>query len=126
MIIQWILVLGLSLCFFYAYLQRKKSRLISLAIAATSIAGVCFVLLPEFTTVLAKWLGVGRGADLILYCWIVISLIVSVSLQFKILDLQAIVTELTREMALRSPRGQASAPPDRASGTESADPGNYL
>ena len=33
MIIQWILILGLLLCLFYAYLQRGKSRLVSFAIA---------------------------------------------------------------------------------------------
>jgi hypothetical protein len=49
-------------------------------------------------------MGVGRGADLVFYCWIVISLIVSVNLQFKILNLQEMTTELTRELALRAPR----------------------
>ena len=104
MIIQWILVLGLVLSLFYAVLQRGKSRLISNAIAATSIAGIYFVLFPAQTSELARWMGVGRGADLVFYCWIVISLVVSVNLQFKILGLQEMVTVLTRELALRAPR----------------------
>ena len=104
MIVQWILVLGLLLCLFYAFLQRGKARLVSLGISATSLAGIYFVLFPASTTALAHMLGVGRGADLVLYCWIIISLAVSVNLQFKILSLQHMVTELTRELALRSPR----------------------
>jgi hypothetical protein len=108
MIIQGILICGLFLCLVYAYLQRRNSRWISIAISATSIAGVYFVLVPERTTEIARLLGVGRGADLILYCWIVISLIVSVSLQFKILNLQEAITELTRELALRAPLGAGS------------------
>ena len=104
MIIQWVLVLGLMLCLFYAFLQRGKSRLVSFAITATSIAGIYFVLFPAQTSELAKWMGVGRGADLVFYCWIVISLVVSVNLQFKILSLQEMATELTRELALRAPR----------------------
>ncbi len=104
MIIQWVLSLGLVLCLFYAFMQRGKSKLVSFAIAATSIAGIYFVLFPEETNELAKWMGVGRGADLVFYCWIVISLIVSVNLQFKILNLQEMTTELTRELALRAPR----------------------
>ena len=108
MIIQWILVVWLLLCLFYAFLQRGKSKFVSYAIAGTSIVGIYFVLLPTHANELAQWMGVGRGADLVFYCWIVISLIVSMNLHFKILNLQEMVTELTRELALRAPR----APPD--------------
>jgi hypothetical protein len=108
MIIQWILVVSLLLCLFYAFLQRGRSKLVSYAIAGTSIAGIYFVLLPAHTSDLARWMGVGRGADLVFYCWIVISLIVSMNLQFRILNLKEMVTELTRELALRAPR----VPPD--------------
>jgi hypothetical protein len=104
MIIQVVLVLGLLSCLFYAFLQRGKSKLVSLAIAVTGMAGIYFVLFPSHTTQLAHLLGVGRGADLVLYCWIVITLVVSVNLQFKILGLQGMITELTRELALRAPR----------------------
>ena len=47
MIIQVVLVLGLLSCLFYAFLQRGKSKLVSLAIAATGIAGIYFVLFPH-------------------------------------------------------------------------------
>jgi hypothetical protein len=104
MIIQWILVIGLLLFLFYALLQRAKSRWVNMAIALTSVTGIYFVMFPEQTNEIAKWMGVGRGADLILYCWLVISLIVSVNLQFKIMGLQEMMTELTRELALRAPR----------------------
>jgi hypothetical protein len=41
-----------------------------------------------------------------LYCWLVISLIVSLNLQLKILRLQGLLTELAREVALQAPRGE--------------------
>jgi len=103
-IIQIALIGGLSLSLLYALMQRRKSRMVALSIAATSIAGIYFVLFPEYSSTLANFLGVGRGADLILYCWIVITLFVSINLQFKILSLQGAVTELTRELALRAPQ----------------------
>ncbi len=103
MIIQWVLVLGLLLCLLYAFVRRAQSRVISLATTATSLAGIYFVLSPDQANVLAARVGVGRGADLIIYCWIVISLVVSMSLQYRILALQAITTELARELALRTP-----------------------
>ena len=117
MIIQWILVLGLGLCLFYAVLQHGKSRLVRYAIAATSIAGIYFVLFPAQTNELAAWMGVGRGADLVFYCWIVISLVVSVNLYFKIQSLQEVATELARELALRAPREQQAI--QKAHGSES-------
>src|ERR1044071_7693351 len=101
MIIQIILVLGLLLCVGYAVLQRQKSRLVSASIALVAVAGIYFVLLPEHTSKLAHLVGVGRGADLVLYCWLVISLIVSVNLQFRILWLHGLITDLAREMALQ-------------------------
>lgn len=104
MIIQWILITGLVLALAYAFLQRKKSRLVSCLITAISVAGIYFVLYPEQTTKLAHILGVGRGADLVTYCWILISLVISLNLQFKILQLHGVVTEITRELALRSPQ----------------------
>lgn len=108
MIIQIILLFGLLLCLIYAFLQRNRSRYISLAMSGVAIGGICFVLAPELTTRIAHLVGVGRGADLILYCWLVISLIVSVSLQFKILGLQRLITELAREMTLRAPRASTT------------------
>ncbi len=104
MIIQWILIAGLVLALIYAFLQRKKSRLVSGMIAVISITGVYLVLYPDRTTELAHFLGVGRGADLVTYCWIMISLVISLNLQFKILHLHGVVTELTRELALRNPK----------------------
>lgn len=103
MIIQAILTFGLSICLIYAFLQRNKSRNISLAIAGVAIAGIFFVLTPGLTDRIAQIVGVGRGADLVLYCWLVISLIISINLQFKILGLQSHITVLAREITLRSP-----------------------
>jgi len=76
------------------------------------------------TNELAGWMGVGRGADLVFYCWIVISLIVSVNLYFKIQSLQEVATELTRELALRAPhepRGIQVAHGSKAEQTSMSD-----
>ena len=117
MIIQFLLIAGLLACAAYAFLQRARSRLVSVVIGAASLAGIYFVLFPQATSQLAHLVGVGRGADLVLYCWILISLAVSMNLQFRILSLEETITTLTREIALqRAPRGGVRpAPDDRAS-----------
>lgn len=104
MIIQVLLTLGLLLCLLYAFVQRHKSRLVSFLISIVAVAGIYFVLFPDKTSELAHLVGVGRGADLVMYCWLVISLIISLNLQFKIFALQGLITELAREIALLTPR----------------------
>jgi len=102
-IIQAFLIGGLLLCLLYAIMQRQKSRLLSKAISIVTLTGIYLVLFPEHTNDLAHFMGVGRGADLILYCWLVISIIVSMNLQLQILQLQRLITELAREIALQEP-----------------------
>lgn len=104
MIIQVILIGGLLLSLLYGIIQRQKSRLLSNAISLVSVLGMFFVAFPERTTELAHFVGVGRGADLILYCWLVISIIVSMHLHLQILQLHEFITELARELALLAPR----------------------
>jgi hypothetical protein len=100
MIIKIVLIFGLLIALSYALVQRHKSRLVSISIFFVSVAGICFVAFPEVTITVANLLGVGRGADLVLYCWIVITLFVAMNLQFKIFQLQETVTVLIREQAL--------------------------
>lgn len=109
MIFQAILIVGLVFCMAYAFLQRPKSQLVRLGMSALVIPGIYFVLFPEHANELAHFVGIGRGADLLLYCWLLISLVVSINLQFKLLRLQGVVTDLAREIALLA----VKKPPDR-------------
>lgn len=45
-------------------------------------------------------LGVGRGADLVLYIWTAASILVLANVHFRLRTLQAKVTILTRELAI--------------------------
>lgn len=114
MIIQVVLIGGLLVVLVYALLARRASRFISFSISCASLIGMYFVLFPEHANVVAHFVGVGRGADLILYCWLVISLVFSVSLQFKLVRQHEAITELARELALRSMQGPATKPDAQA------------
>lgn len=107
MIIQVLLICGLLLCLLYAFMQRQISRFVSEAISIVVLIGIYFVLFPKHTTEVAHFVGVGRGTDLLLYCWLVISIIVSMNLQLQILQLQGLITELAREIALQGARRSA-------------------
>lgn len=118
MIIQAILIAGLSACLFYAFVQRRRSPQIGLALALVAAAGVYFVLFPQQTSRIANFMGVGRGADLLLYCWLVISLMLLISLQFKIANLQRMITALAREITLQAALGGAPTDDQRAASGE--------
>jgi len=100
-IIQALLIAGLLLCLSYGVIQRQRSRRLSNAISVVALTGIYFVVFPEQTNQLAHFVGVGRGADLVLYCWLVISIIFSMHLQLQVLHLHELITELTRELAIQ-------------------------
>ena len=127
MIIQVVLIAGLVVCLLYAFSQRHRSRFVSVSVSLVAIVGIYVVLNPESSNRLAHFVGLSRGADLILYCWLVISLAVSFSLQLKILGLQQLLTELAQEMTLQAARGHSgdrvNLPPHivEASGKEASE-----
>ena len=104
MIIQILLTLGLVVLIPYAYAQRSTSRLIPVAMTTIGVVGLYFVWLPDHANDLAHLVGVGRGADLVLYCWVVISLIVALNLHIVARSNLRLITELARHIALSEPK----------------------
>ena len=100
MAIKIILSAGLLFVLLYAVAQRVTSRLLTFVLVIVGCLGIYFVWLPDHTTIVAEMLGVGRGADLLLYLWILVSLIVGLNLHLKIRDNGNRITELARNQAL--------------------------
>jgi len=97
------LTVGLLVFLVYGTSQRGKSLFVFYATLAIGAAGLFFVWMPEEANDLAYLLGVGRGADLILYCWILTSLIMALNLHVLIRENQQVTTELARQLALAHP-----------------------
>ena len=96
-----VLLVGIALVF---AVQQATSRLVRSVILLVIVMGGAFVWRPEETTVIARALGVGRGADLVLYLWVVISLALMLVLYLKIVQMGRKVTQLTRVLALNQAR----------------------
>ena len=64
------------------------------------IAGVYAVLRPNDTTVVAHWLGVDRGTDLMLYALIIAFLFTTLSTYMRFKDLELRYARLARAIAL--------------------------
>jgi hypothetical protein len=87
------------------YLNRFRSRIIDriiiLLILATGIVFVCF---PALTSRIANIVGVGRGADLLLYASLVSIGFLLTVFYAKIREMSQTITRLTREISLREVR----------------------
>jgi hypothetical protein len=78
------------------------------------------ILDPLLTTRIAGWLGIGRGADLLLYISILAGLAGSFYFYVKHRRLEVMVTEIVRREALRS--AAQGTRPKQTTGDRSASP----
>lgn len=91
--------------------EWRHSRLVGLALIVCSVAAGVLVWLPALSDQLAHLAGVGRGADMILYCYSAISFIMILNLGLKQRDLHRSITQLARHIAISNPDRQSTEPP---------------
>jgi hypothetical protein len=113
MIAQIVLSFLLGVVLLYAWAQYRRSPIVTILSCVVSLAGFYFVWLPSHATRVAEFVGIGRGADLILYVWACISFVVLLNLHLKLRSQQELLTQLARSIALAN----ATLPED----THSAD-----
>lgn len=100
--IQLILVTGFIFIGLY-FVTRLKRRLLDILLLFAMIAcGIVFALKPDLTNIIAREVGVGRGADLIFYISILIFWFVSLKLYARIRKLEQQVTSIIREDTIRN------------------------
>ena len=100
MIVQIILSLGLMSLALYTVSQRSRSRVIAWLMLLVCGSGEVLVLAPDLSTEIAHRVGVGRGADLILYCFIVATLGLIMNLHLRLRAMNDEMTEVARRVAL--------------------------
>lgn len=102
MIAQIALTAGVCLAFFYTFIQKTTRSGFRYFLYGVLVLGLYFIWAPDQATAFAHVIGVGRGADLVTYFWIVFSLIVIVILHLKIRLLHEQLTELARSVAIQN------------------------
>ena len=68
------------------------------------IAAIYAILRPDDTTVVANWLGVDRGADLLSYALVIAFVFTTLSTYLRFKDLEVRYARLARAVALQSVR----------------------
>ncbi len=98
-------LLLLLLAGFAGYLLRLRSLArVRLAYLALALLGGVLILRPEMTSRLSAMLGIGRGADLMFYFFIIFALFHFASTAASLRQLERDVTTLTRSLALAGAR----------------------
>lgn len=95
LLIPLLLLIGLMLPRFRSHTMW---RLIMIAI---SLLGMTFVVFPSLSSKLAKFVGVGRGADLIIYLFMVFSFLYGIFLYAKLRKIQEDQTEIIKNIAIQ-------------------------
>jgi len=112
MIIKLVLIVGMVLACVLAYRTGRGARSLALrriGLLAVVGMGVLAVLVPQLTGDLAQMVGVGRGADLLLYLFVIGSLFVWIGLYRRLHDMEERFTDLTRSIALEQDRRRHEA-----------------
>jgi len=108
MIAQLILTGLLGGILLYAWGQYRRAPVIGLVSMLAALTGLYFVWFPAQASRLAALVGIGRGVDLILYVWVVISLIVLLNLHLKLRAQMELITVLARQLALANASSQST------------------
>lgn len=103
MLSQWVLAIALVLVGLYLLKARKSASqqaIRRLFILVALLAGFVAVLFPNYTNEVASYLGIGRGADLLLYAFVVFSLFYIVHQYRRQLWQEKVTTDLARALTL--------------------------
>ncbi|WP_165164844.1 DUF2304 domain-containing protein [Corynebacterium qintianiae] len=108
-----LLVAALALAFYF-FTNRKKANAkawVKIGFVGLIAAAVWAILRPDDVTVLANWLGVDRGTDLMLYVLVVAFFFTTISTWTRFREQELRYARLARAVALQNAVG-----PDDASG----------
>ena len=97
--------------------RRRIGRLVALAWTAVLAAGMVFAIEPDWTTAIARKVGINRGTDLVLYVLAVASIQVFLLLYLKLRRVRRELTLLVRELAIRDAAGRARDDAGATAGT---------
>lgn len=105
-IVQFLLLAATLVLAFYFMTNRRKARAkagVKLGFVVFIVAAVWAVLRPDDLTVLANWIGVDRGTDLLLYLLVIAFMFTTMSTWIRFREQELRYARLARAVALQSP-----------------------
>jgi hypothetical protein len=105
--IQVLLILAVVTLLVYLLRSRRSAQSkawVKVGYVLFVLAAIYAIVRPEDTTVVANWLGVARGADLLEYALIIAFLFTTISTYMRFKDLELRYARLARAVALEGAR----------------------
>ena len=105
--IQALLIAAVITLLVYLLRSRRSAQArawVKVGYVVFVIAAIYAILRPDDTTVLANWLGVDRGSDLLGYALIIVFLFTTLSTYMRFKDLELKYAQLARAVALEGAR----------------------
>lgn len=102
MIVSLMLIVVLASLLIYSIKLITRGNLVGLPLLLLSSAAIFFVIYPEESGVIANVLGVGRGADLLLYFCFMAGVLLILLVHLKFRQQNIMITELARKVALNN------------------------
>ena len=105
--IQVLLIAAVLTILVYLLRSRRSAQAkawVKIGYVLFVVAAVYAIVRPDDTTVVANWLGVARGADLLEYALIVAFLFTTISTYMRFKDLELRYAQLARAVALEGAR----------------------
>lgn len=97
-------VIALLVYLLKARTNAKAKAWVKVGYVLFVIAAVYAILRPDDTTVLANWLGVDRGTDLLFYALVIAFVFTTMSTYLRFKELELRYAQLVRAVALQSAR----------------------
>jgi hypothetical protein len=110
--IQALLIISIVVLLVYLLRSRTSARTkawVKVGGVLFVIAGIYAILRPDDTTVVANWLGVDRGTDLMEYALIIAFVFTTLSTYMRFKDMELRQARLARALALQSARAPEDA-----------------
>ena len=100
MIAQVVFTVLLIAVMLVAFAQLSRIPLVGGVVICVALFGAYIVWMPDHATYLANLVGIGRGADLVLYIWVLISCAILLLLYLNLREQLQLITALARQMTL--------------------------
>jgi len=110
--IQPILLLFLAAGAVLYFVRLRKKTMDRIIVLLFLLAGVVLVAAPDLSSAIAQTVGVGRGADLVLYLGLLGLSFVCLLLYARLRDMEASLSELVRSIAMQNARIPESDAPE--------------
>ena len=111
--IQALLLLAVVALAWYFFANRRKANAkawVKIGFALMMVAAVWAIARPDDVTVVANWLGVARGTDLMLYVLVVAFFFVTISTWTRFREQELRYARLARAVALQNAQAPEQAP----------------